>query len=157
MKIAIPTFGTRVSPRFDCAQEIAIVTVDEGRHSERLQLAASDWPPHERIHRLLQLGVDTVICGGIDRWSVASLQSAGVTVYGWVTGEVEDALSALLQGDLDAEAAMENGGRCTCRRFLGDDGTGTRPSMSGRGMRGRGGQRGGGRRGGPGGLRNSEN
>jgi len=123
MKIAIPTFGTRVSPRFDCAQEVAIVTVDEGRRSERLELAASDWPPHERVHRLLELGVDTVICGGIDRCTTMTLQSAGVTIYGWVAGEVEDALEALLKGDLDQEAAMQGGGRCRCRRFAGAKGT----------------------------------
>ena len=125
MKIAIPTFGTRVSPRFDCAQEIAIVTVGEGRLSERLELPASDWPPHERIHRLRELGVDTVICGGIDRWTTRALQSAGVTIYGWVAGEVGDALAALLKGDLDEEAAMQGGGRCRCRRFAGDNGAGT--------------------------------
>lgn len=139
MKIAIPTFRTRVSPRFDCAQEIAIVTVGEGRHSERLELAASDWPPHERIHRLLELGVDTVICGGIDRWSTMTLQSAGVTIYGWVAGEVEDALAALLNGDLDAEAAMQRGGGCRCRRFAGDNGAGTGQPGSAQGTRGRGG------------------
>ena len=145
MKIAIPTFGTRVSPRFDCAQEIAIVTVDEGRPSERLELAASDWPPHERIHRLLEFGVDTVICGGIDRWTTMALQSAGVTIYGWVAGEVEDAIATLLKGDLDDEAAMQRGGRCRCRRFAGDKGAGTAQPVPPQGIRRHG--RGGGRHG----------
>ncbi len=139
MKIAIPTFGTRVSPRFDCAQEIAIVTVREGGLSERLELATSDWPSHVRIHRLLELGVDTVICGGIDRWTTMALQSAGVTVYGWVAGEVRDALAALLNGDLDDEAAVQGGGRCRCRRFAGDNRAGARQPASGPEMRGPGG------------------
>ena len=139
MKIAIPTFGTRVSPRFDCAQEIAVVTVGEGCLSDRQELAASDWPPHERIHRLLEVGVDTVICGGIDRWSVMRLQSAGVTIYGWVSGEVGDALAALLKGDLDDEAAMHGDGRCRCRRFAGDKGEGRSQPVSPQGVKGRGG------------------
>ena len=29
-KIAIPTFGTRVSPRFDCAQAVLVVAFDNG-------------------------------------------------------------------------------------------------------------------------------
>ena len=123
MKIAIPTFGTRVSPRFDCAGAVLVLTVDDGKASERQEFAASDWALHERISKLLELGVDTVICGGIDQWSVESLRCAGVTIYGWVTGEVEDALAALLQGDLDSEAATEGSGRCACRRFPGHDGT----------------------------------
>jgi len=148
MKIAIPTFATRVSPRFDCAQSVLVVTIDEGGTPERQELAAGDWAPHERINRLLELGVNTIICGGIDRWSVASLQSAGVTIYGWVTGEVEDALCALLKGDLDAEAAIGGSGRCACRRFIGNKEAGTRPPGPGRGSGGRGGgrkRRGGGR------------
>ena len=148
MKIAIPTFATRVSPRFDCAQSVLVVTVDDGNASERRELSAGDWAPHERVNRLLELGVDTVICGGIDCWSVASLQSAGVTVYGWITGEIEDALSALLQGNLDSDAAMEDGGRCGCRRFPGDDEERDRSADSQRGRRRRRG------RGGAGGPRN---
>jgi len=31
-------------------------------------------------------------------WSLESLQSAGITIYGWVTGEIEDALAVLLRG-----------------------------------------------------------
>jgi len=159
MKIAIPTFGTRVSPRFDCAPGMLVVTVDEGKPSERPQFAAFDWAPHERINKLLELGVDTVICGGIDQWSLDSLQSAGVTIYGWVTGEIEDALAALLQGKLDSQAAMQVGGGWGCRRFPGDDGTRGQPPGFGRGMRRRGGRGrgrggGGGGGGGPGGLPN---
>ena len=136
MKIAIATFDTRVSPRFDCAQSVLVITIDEGEPPERQQLAVGQWAPHERINRLLELDVDTVICGGIDRWSVASLQSAGVTVYGWVTGEVEDALAAFLRGDLGAEAATGGNGRCACRRFPGDEGVRTGPPGPGQGARG---------------------
>ena len=156
MKIAIPTFATRVSPRFDCARSVLVVTVDDGDASERRELSAGDWAPHERVNRLLELGVDTVICGGIDCWSVASLQSAGVTVYGWITGEIEDALAAFLQGNLDSDAEMEDSGRCGCRFFPGDDGQQDQPSGSGRGRRRRRGL-GAGRgreRGGPAGPRN---
>jgi len=140
MKIAIPTFATRVSPRFDCAQSVLVVTVDEGEAPERQELLAGNWAPHERINRLLELGVDTVLCGGIDRWSAASLQSAGVTIYGWVTGETEDALSALLRGDLDVEDTGGRG-RCACRRFPGDQEPAIGPRGLGQGIAGRGGGR----------------
>jgi predicted Fe-Mo cluster-binding NifX family protein len=160
-KIAIPTFAERVSPRFDCAQTVLLVTIDQqGEESHREQFEASDWAPHERINKLLELGVNTVVCGGIDRWSVDSLRSAGVTIYGWVAGEVEDALAALLRGDLDSEAASRPGGRCRCRRFPGEDGARPRLGSEGRAGKGRGGQgrkRAGGRRGGRGGTRAGKN
>ena len=140
MRIAIPTFGTRVSPRFDCAQAVLIVSVDGGESAKREELVASGWAPHERINKLLELGVDTVVCGGIDCWSADSLQSAGVTIYGWVAGEIEDVLAALLRGELDSEASMEAGGRWGCRRLPGDDGVRNQSPGSGRGTRRRGGR-----------------
>lgn len=117
MKIAIPAFATRVSPRFDCAPAVLVVTVGEAASRQHEQLDLADCTAQERIAKLVQLDVDTVVCGGIDRWSAASLQWAGVTVYGWVSGEIEHALRALLAGELDSEAATADG---RCRRFPGD-------------------------------------
>ena len=138
MKIAIPTFATRVSPRFDCAQDVLVVTIETGGVPERQELRASDWTPLERINRLLDLNVDTVLCGGIDCRSVESFQAAGVTVYSWVSGEIEDAMTALLRGDLDFQATRQGGGRCRCRRFVGSIGPQGRDPGSGLGMQGRG-------------------
>jgi predicted Fe-Mo cluster-binding NifX family protein len=75
--------------------------VEGGTISEQRELNAADWAPHERINRLVALGVDAVVCGGIDRWSAESLRSAGIALYGWVTGTIEETLDALLRGDLD--------------------------------------------------------
>lgn len=96
MRIAIPTFGDRVSPRFDCAQSFLLVTLDGGQPGERVKLMTSDWASHERIGKLLELGVDTVVCGGIDRRSAESLESAGIAVHAWVAGEIDDALQTLI-------------------------------------------------------------
>ena len=84
----------------DCAQTFLIVTVDDGRFSERQLVVASDWATHQRPGRLIALGVDTIVCGSIDRWSAESLQSAGVEIYDRVAGETKDALNALLRGEL---------------------------------------------------------
>jgi predicted Fe-Mo cluster-binding NifX family protein len=101
MKIAVPTFGDRVSPRFDCAVSFLLVTVDHGEISEPRILDASTWAPHDRISRLIALDVDTVLCGGIDRWSSESLQSVGIALYGWVAGTIEESLDALIRGELE--------------------------------------------------------
>ena len=145
MKIAIPTFGNRVSPRFDCAQSILVITVDDGRIAERQELSVGDWTQRERVKRLLELGVDTVICGGLDRWSFGALRSAGAIVYCWVAGEVEPSLAALLRGELDAAPAMETRAGCRCQRVPGDNGTCEKSrgngNGNGRGRQGRHGNR----------------
>jgi len=47
MKVAIPTFAIRVSPRFDCVHSVPVATSDNGRAAE-----SRDWPRecdhHER-------------------------------------------------------------------------------------------------------------
>jgi predicted Fe-Mo cluster-binding NifX family protein len=135
VKIAVPTFGTRVSPRFDCAQGFLVLTVEAGDTSDRRELTAAGWAPHERINRLLELGVGAVLCGGIDCWSAESLQSAGVTVYSLVTGEIDDAVAALVRGDLDAEPVTQAGGRPRCRRLAGEARGGDAPGDRPGGMR----------------------
>ena len=116
MKIAIATFGTRVSPRFDCAQSFLIVTVEDDKVAYRTEIAAADWAPHHRVGKLVELGVEVVIWGAIDRWSAESFEAENITVYGWVTGEVDDALNCLIRGELVSEAIMGTGGRC-CGRW----------------------------------------
>lgn len=157
-KVAIPTFGTRVSPRFDCARAVLVVAIDDDKPSERQDFVASNWAPHERINKLLELGVDTIICGAIDCWSAESLRSAGVTIYDWVTGEIEDALAALLRGDLDSKKTMEASGRWCWGQVRDHDGVRSRfpGSQQGANPPGRGGgrRRGGGAGGKPRGLGN---
>lgn len=100
MRIGVPTFMTRVSPRFDCARTFLLLTLRDGKIESREELAADGWTPRERVSRLVDLGVDEIICGGIDAWSAESFRSAGVTLYGGVAGEIEDALTALVKGQL---------------------------------------------------------
>jgi len=120
MIVAIATFDTRVSPRFDCAQSFRVVRLEEGRVAEDREISSGDWAPHQRVGKLAELGAQVVICGAIDRWSAESLQAEGVKVYGWITGEAEDALNCFVRGELVPEAIMAPGGRCCGRwRFRG--------------------------------------
>ena len=105
------------------AQTVLIVSVDDGQFADREELVSSGWSPQERIDKLLELRVDTIICGGIDCWSAESLQAAGVAVYDWVAGEIEDVLAALLRGDLDSDTVPEAGRCCEWRRLKGGGGT----------------------------------
>jgi predicted Fe-Mo cluster-binding NifX family protein len=100
MNIAMPIFGNRVSPRFDCAQSFLVVTAKGQKIVARRELFATHWTPHERISQLVTMGIDVVVCGGIDSWSSAALRDAGINVYGRVTGPADESLDAFLQGKL---------------------------------------------------------
>jgi biotin operon repressor len=56
-------------------------TVNERGFSEHQYVYASDWEPHERVNHLVALGVQAVVCGGIDVRSAEWLHSVGVKVF----------------------------------------------------------------------------
>jgi predicted Fe-Mo cluster-binding NifX family protein len=111
MKVAIPTFGERVSPRFDCAAYVRIVSLEGETVVEQTDLCAAKWSPRERVDRLRQMGVDEVVCGGIDCWSSSALTRAGIRVHGWVCGTVADALEAWRRGELASTREAGQPGR----------------------------------------------
>ena len=111
MKIAIPLFDRRVSPRFDCASSFLVVSVENGVIVESRKLSTSGLTCRARIKKLSRLGVETLICGGIDRQSVGLLTFYGIMIYSWVTGIAKDALHTFLSGELESGTMVGLGGR----------------------------------------------
>lgn len=111
-KIAIALFGTRISPRFDCAPTLLVVHVSAAGAGQRQEFATEGWTPMERIQKICRLGVHVLICGGIDQRSFRQIQSHGIKVFSWITGEFEDGLSCYLQGKLAPRNMMGPGGSC---------------------------------------------
>jgi len=112
MRIAIPLFGTRVSPRFDCATELLVIDEEGGRVVQRERAEIGHFRPFERVGRLAALGVGVLICGGVSGFVVHQLMATGIHVYAWVTGEAEHALSCYLSGRLESGVMTGPGGPC---------------------------------------------
>jgi len=102
MKIAIPVFHTKISPRFDSTQEFILLEIDQSGVVEREHLSTRGWPLAAKVKQLVKSGVDILICGGIDRESLQHLSFNGLKVYSWVTGEVEDAITCFLDHGLES-------------------------------------------------------
>ena len=102
MKIAIPVFHTKVSPRFDTTQGFILLDIEKRNVMEREKLTTKGLTSSAKIKQLIRLGVDTLICGGIDRESMQHLNHKGVTVYSWVTGEIDDAVSCFLENGMES-------------------------------------------------------
>jgi predicted Fe-Mo cluster-binding NifX family protein len=100
MKIAIPLFGTRVSPRFDFSPEIRIITVEDGKvvHQENFPVAHLNLT--QRLDQLVSNGVNKVICNGIDDFCLNQLGSRGIDVVHNVVGEAEIASNLFMKGRL---------------------------------------------------------
>ncbi|HOV84785.1 MAG TPA: hypothetical protein PLM79_00365 [Syntrophobacteraceae bacterium] len=80
MTIAIPLFMRRASPNFSTAPELLIVQVRDQQICVRAKLDLSFVSLLERRKKLLLLGVDILVCGGLDRGTLMWLEARGIRV-----------------------------------------------------------------------------
>jgi predicted Fe-Mo cluster-binding NifX family protein len=97
MKIAIPLFGSVVSPRFDFAREMLVATCAGGKVVERETLTLPCGRPLWTVALLRDLGVTIVICGGISAFSGRLLAGHGIEVIPLAAGPAEAILCDFLK------------------------------------------------------------
>jgi predicted Fe-Mo cluster-binding NifX family protein len=96
MIIAIPVFGTRVSPLFEYASDILVARVEEHTIIEIHKEGLPKGDALKRLNQIKKLAVDTVICGGISNFSKNILNGSGITVIPWITGEALETFKLFL-------------------------------------------------------------
>lgn len=119
VKVAIPLFGSRVAPRFDCGTALLVAQVQNGAVKGAEQVTDGEGHPLQRVARLRELGADTVVCGAVTGFLLRHLAANGIRVYPWVFCEASEALESLASGRLPAASPLEPGkhrGRCARRR-----------------------------------------
>jgi len=119
MKIAIPLFGTRVSPRFTCTDQFLLVEVEKGEIVLREIIPVSDSHPLRCTRTLVDQGVDILICGGINRFSEQQLNFHNIKVFSWIAGEVDEVLENFLKGDLVSNVSIRSAGRWRAPKGMG--------------------------------------
>ena len=102
MKIAIPMFDSRVSPRFDFASKVLIATIEGGRVVDRKEYSMNNLNLIRRSALLKEQEVNVLICGGINNFSMRLLMGNGIEVIPMVPGEVEEILTLFINGNLNS-------------------------------------------------------
>jgi predicted Fe-Mo cluster-binding NifX family protein len=98
MKAAFPTWNGRLAPVFDTAREITIVDVESGQVVARTEETLPDGLPAQKVMRLADLGVGSLVCGAIS-WPLREMAtSVGIVVIPFVAGELNWAIEAWLAG-----------------------------------------------------------
>ncbi len=100
MRIAIPIWHARVSPVFDVAGQLLVVDLAEDRETHRQQYPLTEMLLPARVELLVQLRVDTLICGAISQTLEEMLLDRGIRVIARVCGEIEEILAAYQAGQL---------------------------------------------------------
>jgi predicted Fe-Mo cluster-binding NifX family protein len=120
MRLAAPVRNDRVSPVFDTARRLLLLDLADGaEQSRRLVEVAQASCPTERAKCLAGLGVNVLVCGAISRPLAGSVSAAGIVLFPWVAGPVDEVLRAYLAGRLsEPRWRMPGcGDRDQCRRI----------------------------------------
>ncbi|OGP89099.1 MAG: hypothetical protein A2156_11610 [Deltaproteobacteria bacterium RBG_16_48_10] len=119
MKIAIPIFENRISPRFDFSPEMWVIEVERGKVVGQEKFSTANLNLPQRLEQITSNGVDKVICGGIDGFCQSQLGSRGIDVVQDVIGDAEIVFDLFMRGRLRPGFCCERRGRrrfCTWRR-----------------------------------------
>jgi predicted Fe-Mo cluster-binding NifX family protein len=100
MRVAIPVRNERVSPVFDAATRLMLVDVEDGVEQARREAIMNESFLAQRARRLVECGVNILICGAISRPLAATLAASGITVIPWTAGPADEVLEAFLKGRL---------------------------------------------------------
>jgi predicted Fe-Mo cluster-binding NifX family protein len=114
MRAALTVWDGRISPVFDVSREVLIVTIEDGsvvaRSIENIEAPTTVL----KLDRLLDHGVETLICGAISEPLHHELTSRGVEVVSFVAGEIDEVVDSFLRGALPTPALSMPG--CCGRR-----------------------------------------
>ncbi len=119
MTVALTFWDGRIAPVFDVSRRILLLTIEGGRVMSRRTLSLEASAAAQRVERLVELGVDTLICGAISRLLHRELTDRGVKVIGFVAGEVAEVEKSFLAGALPSSTLSMPGCRGRRRRFRG--------------------------------------
>ncbi|HUW83903.1 MAG TPA: NifB/NifX family molybdenum-iron cluster-binding protein [Phycisphaerae bacterium] len=119
MRIAMAVWEQRVSPLFDVAGGLLLIDAQGSLETARTSVALPDRELPRRVRRLVDLGVDVLICGGISQPLAGMVHASGIRLVPFTAGPVEQVLRAFLQGQLPCQAFVMPGWCGRCRRGFG--------------------------------------
>ncbi len=99
-KILIPLLGDKISPRFDLATEVLVISLEKSGEYEEKMLVLPQASAEQLCHLVLTEGVQVVICGGIEEEYFHYLIWKKVQVFDSVMGPWKDAFKSFNKGKL---------------------------------------------------------
>lgn len=100
MRIAVTYENGQIFQHFGHTEQFKVYEVESGAVTSA-QIVPTMGSGHGALASFLAgLGVDTLICGGIGMGAQNALAQAGIRLYGGVQGSADEAVQALLSGNL---------------------------------------------------------
>ena len=109
MKIAVTYENGMIFQHFGHTAQFKVYEVVDGAVM-KAQVVETNGSGHGALAGFLRAnGVDTLICGGIGGGAQMALAAAGIKLYGGVGGYADDAVMALLAGELVYDPSVHCG------------------------------------------------
>ena len=100
MKIAVTYDNGEIFQHFGKTESFKVYEVEDNKVVSS-EVIGSNGTGHGALAGLLaEQGVNVLICGGIGGGAKAALEAANIKLYGGVSGNSDDAVAALLDGNL---------------------------------------------------------
>ena len=107
MRIAVTYEDGNVFQHFGHTERFQVYDVENGGIVQKT-LVNTNGSGHGALADVLKkIGVETLICGGIGGGARAALDEAGIKLYGGVSGDADEAVKALLKGELHYDPAAK--------------------------------------------------
>ena len=99
MKTALSIYNGRLAPVFDVSRHLLLLEWQEGRVVSRTEIRAEE-PALPMLAELKRMGIDQLICGAISGPMQHAALAMGLEVIGFLTGDLEQVIEALIHGRL---------------------------------------------------------
>lgn len=100
MRIAVTYENGQIFQHFGHTEQFKVYDVEDGKIVSS-EVVSTEGSGHGALAGVLNaLHVDVLICGGIGGGARTALDAAGIKLYGGVSGEADQAVEALLAGNL---------------------------------------------------------
>ena len=116
-KAAFAIWKNRIAPVFDVTRTVYLIETAAGQIVHQAQSSVAGEIPNQKVGRLAELGVNTLICGAISRPLQAMLMAHGIDVISFISGQLDDVIQAWLNNELIGSSVFSMPGcRNTHRR-----------------------------------------
>jgi len=115
MKTAFPYWRHRIAPVFDTARQFLIVTAEAGMTTGKTEVILADGHPTAKLLRLVELQVDSLVCGALSSQMCQMAAFYGITVVPFIAGDLDAIVRLWVAGKLAGDANAMPG----CRRRRG--------------------------------------
>jgi len=100
MNVAIPIYEDIVSPRFDIATELLIMTSENSKIQSEKRISIQGFHPLQILKAIIEEKINVVLCGGVNGFCLRFLGCNGIDVIPGLVGEVEAIKDGYLKGGL---------------------------------------------------------